>query len=213
MSWPVRFFSSSIGKKLLMAVTGFGFLLYLLLHLAGNLTMYGGRDYFDNYAATLHKMGPVVTVFELGLLAFALVHAGTGLWLFVGNRMARPIRYAGRMRYDGSTLSSRLMPYTGLLMLGFVVLHLMNFRFTGGDHRPLSEIVAGIFTRPPYAAFYIAMMVVLGLHVRHGFWSAFQTVGANHPKYMPALRVLSVVLAVVFAGGFGFLPVYVYMTA
>ncbi len=109
--------STSVGKKLLMAITGFSFCGFLAAHLAGNLTIYGGKDAFNGYAEHLHALGPLLTVAELVLLSFFLVHVITGLILFLQNLKARPVRYAVNKTAGGRTFGSATMPYTGILML------------------------------------------------------------------------------------------------
>jgi succinate dehydrogenase / fumarate reductase cytochrome b subunit len=213
MNWVTGTFGASIGKKVMMAVTGLSFCLFLAAHLAGNLTLYGGREAFNGYAAHLHSLGPLLTVAELGLLALALVHVVTGLLLVYQNFMARPERYQVSARAGGRTIGSATMPYTGVLILMFVIFHLANFHFVDKSHTTIFDIVRGAFSSPVYVGLYIAAMVVVALHVSHGFWSLFQTLGANHPKYMPLIMAASVVFAVVVALGFGFLPVYVAMLA
>ena len=213
MNWITGTLGSSIGKKLMMAVTGLGFCGFLATHLAGNLTIYGGQDAFNSYAAHLHALGPLVTVMELGLLTLGLVHVITGLTLFLGNLKARPTRYAVNKSAGGRTLGSATMPYTGIILLAFIIFHLMNFHFVDKTHTTIFNIVSGAFAKPGYVAIYIAAMVVAAIHVSHGFWSAFQTIGANHPKYMPAIRTLGLVFALIVGIGFGFLPIYIFLLA
>lgn len=209
MNWIASTLGSSIGKKLMMALTGMAFIGFLAAHLAGNLTIYGGKGAFNAYAEKLHSLGPLLTAMELGLAAFALVHIATGLWLFLQNRRARPVRYALDRSRGGRTISSRTMPYTGLLILAFVALHLTNFSFRDKTDTTIFDIVSAAFSSPWTVLVYAAAMIVVGLHVRHGFWSAFQTIGANHPKYMPAVERLSVALGVIVALGFGLIPIVV----
>ena len=213
MNWIEQTFWSSIGKKLMMAVTGLAFIGFLMAHLVGNLTIYGGKEAFNAYAEKLHSLGPLLTIFELGLLFFAVIHIITGLFLFVQNWQSRPAAYAVYNSTGGRTLSSRTMPYTGLIILGFVIFHLINFSFVDKTDRTISQIVTEAFANPAYVIIYVAVMIVVALHVRHGFWSAFQTLGANHPKYMPAISVLSIVLGLIVACGFGFLPIYISLIA
>ena len=208
MNWLTTTLATSVGKKLLMALTGFAFLGFLAAHLAGNLTIYGGREAFNGYAERLHAVGKLLLVFELGLIAFGVVHILTGLVLFYRNRSARPVSYAAKQSAGGQTLASITMPYTGILILAFVLFHLFNFTFTDKTGTTIFEIVTRSFQSPLYVAVYVAAMVVVALHVRHGFWSAFQTLGANHPKYMPAISFLTVALAVVVGIGFGLIPLY-----
>jgi succinate dehydrogenase cytochrome b subunit len=211
MNWVINTIGSSIGKKLLMALTGLGFIGFLAGHLAGNLTLYAGGDAFNAYAEHLHSLGPLVTLAELGLLTMAAVHVTVGLILFVQNLAARPRRYEMDRRAGGRTIGSATMPYTGVAILAFVVFHLVNFHFVDKTHTTIFAIVAAAFANPLYVALYILAMVVVAVHVSHGFWSAFQTLGASHPKYMPALMVVSVIFAVAVGVGFGFLPIYVSM--
>ena len=209
MQWIVDFFGSSVGKKILMALTGFCFIGFLTGHLIGNLTLYGGRDAFNAYAEHLHALGPVITVTEIGLLTMAVIHVFTGLLLFLQNLKARPVRYVVNKNGGGRTISSRLMPYTGFVILLFLIYHLLQFHFVDKTFTTIYDIVSLAFANVLNMSFYIAAMVVVALHIRHGFWSLFQTLGANHPKYMPIIMGGSLVFSLVFGIGFGFLPVYV----
>ncbi len=211
MDWLIKTVSTSVGKKLLMALTGLAFCGFLAAHLAGNLMLYGGADAFNSYAEHLHSLGPLLTVAELGLLALFLVHVLTGLVLFLQNLKARPQRYAVDHSAGGRTLGSRTMPYTGVLIFMFIVYHLMNFHFVDKSHTTIFAIVASAFANPIQMILYIAAVIVVAVHVSHGFWSLFQTFGANHPKYMPTIKMLGILFAVVVGLGFGFIPVYVAM--
>ena len=209
MQWIYNFFGSSVGKKLLMALSGFCFIGFLTGHLVGNLTLYGGRDAFNAYAEHLHALGPVIILVEWGLLTLAIIHVFTGLLLFLQNLKARPIRYAVNKNGGGRTLSSRLMPYTGFVILLFLIYHLLQFHFVDKTFTTIYDIVSLAFANVLNLSFYLVAMVVVALHIRHGFWSLFQTLGANHPKYMPIIMGGSIVLSLIFGIGFGFLPVYV----
>ena len=209
MNWMKQTLWSSIGKKLMMAVTGLAFIFFLMAHLAGNLTIYGGGEAFNTYAEKLHALGPLLTVMELGLLFFAGVHIITGIFLFLQNWQARPTGYTLYKPSGGRTLSSRTMPYTGLIILGFVIFHLINFSFVDKTDRTIFQIISSAFANPFYVIIYVAAMLIVALHVRHGLWSAFQTLGANHPKYMPAIMILSIIVGLIVALGFGFLPIYI----
>jgi succinate dehydrogenase cytochrome b subunit len=211
MHWVVETLQAAIGKKLIMALTGLAFCAFLVVHLMGNLTLYGGRDLFNSYAEHLHSLGPLVTVFELGLLSLAIVHVLTGLVLFYENWRARPVGYCVKKRGGGRTIGSATMPYTGILLLSFVVFHLVNFHFVDKTERTIFDIVSAAFAQPGYVAVYVAMMIVAAIHVSHGFWSAFQTLGASHPKYMPLVRGTSVLFSLVVGFGFGAIPIYVYV--
>jgi len=208
MNWLVNILKSSIGKKLMMAITGLCFCSFLILHLAGNLILYSGRDAFNSYAEKLHSLGSIITVAEFGLLFFAIIHILIGATLFYQNLRARPIRYSIDKWAGGRSIGSVTMPYTGLLLLIFVTIHLLNFHFIEKNDTTIFQIVTDTFAKPGYIAMYIAAMIVVAIHVSHGFWSAFQTIGANHPKYMPVIRGLSIVFSIALGVGFGFIPIY-----
>lgn len=213
MNWLVNTVGTSVGKKLLMAITGLGFIGFLAGHLAGNLSIYMGKDAFNSYAEHLHSLGPLVNVAELVLLAMAVIHVTTGLLLFYQNWSARPVKYAVKENAGGRTIGSATMPYTGVLMLLFVVLHLANFHFVDKTNTTIYEIVSNAFANPALMAIYILAMVVVALHVSHGFWSAFQSLGASHPKYMPLIQALGIAFSIAVGVGFGFIPIYISMLA
>jgi len=213
MKWFLDTLASSIGKKLMMALTGFCFCLFLAVHLAGNLTLFGGKAMFNSYASHLHALGILLVVAEWVLLVLALVHIVTGLTLFYQNIKARPNRYAVNKSAGGRTIGSATMPYTGVLLLAFIVFHLINFHFVDKSQTTIYDIVSQAFASPMYVGIYVIAMIMAGVHVSHGFWSAFQTVGANHPKYMPMIRTLSIVFALVVGFGFGILPIFVSISA
>jgi len=208
MNWLAGTLGSSIGKKLMMALTGLGFCGFLAGHLAGNLTIYWGKEAFNSYAKHLHSLGPLITLAESGLLFFALVHILTGATLFYQNLKARPVRYSVNKSAGGRTVGSRTMPYTGFILLGFIVLHLINFHFVDKTGTTIYQIVHGAFANPGYVAIYVFAMIVAAIHISHGFWSVFQTLGANHVKYMPFIKGVSVIFSLIIVLGFGSLPVY-----
>jgi succinate dehydrogenase / fumarate reductase cytochrome b subunit len=213
MNWLTGTLGSSIGKKLMMAITGLSFCGFLAAHLAGNLTIYGGKEAFNGYAEHLHSLGPLLTVAELGLLTLFLIHIITGVMLFLQNLKARPVRYKINKRAGGRTIGSATMIYTGAALLAFIVFHLINFHFVDKSNTTIFNIVSEAFSSTSYVAIYILAMVIAAIHVSHGFWSAFQTIGANHPKYMPTIQTLGIVFAVAIGIGFGFLPIYIFLLA
>ncbi len=213
MHWLGRILVSSIGKKLLMAVTGTAFVGFLCIHLAGNLTLYGGEGLFNSYVEHLHALGPLIPAAEWILVFLAAVHVGTGLVLFLENRRARPQGYHLKKRAGGRTLSSATMPYTGFLILLFVVFHLVDFHFADRTGTTLYHIVAGAFSNPLRVAVYVVVMAVVAVHVSHGFWSLFQTLGLNHPKYMGLVERAGLVISLVFGIGFGSIPLFVSLFA
>ncbi len=213
MNWFTNTLGTSVGKKLMMAVTGLCFCGFLTVHLIGNLTLYGGKNLFNAYAEHLHSLGPVITVAEWGLLTLAIIHILTGLTLFLGNLNARPERYAVNKSAGGRTLGSSTMPYTGILLLIFIVLHLVNFHFADRTYQTIYHIVSRVLSRPEYVFIYVAAVIIAAIHVSHGFWSAFQTLGANHPKYMPFIQGAGLSFSVIVGFGFGFIPVFIFSIA
>lgn len=211
MKWLYHTLGSSIGKKLMMAVTGLGFCGFLAVHLAGNLTIYGGKDSFNSYSEHLHAWEPLLTLAELGLLFFAFIHITTGAILFYQNLKARPVRYSVNKSAGGRSLGSRTMPYTGILLLVFIIFHLINFHFVDKTGTTIYQIVSGAFEKLAYVIIYIIAMIIAAIHVSHGFWSAFQTIGANHPKYMPWVKVIGIGFSLIIGIIFGSFPVYLWL--
>ncbi len=211
MNWVLRTFSASLGKKWLMAGTGALFLLFLAVHLLGNFNLYGGPAAFNSYSEHLHGLGPLLQAGEIILALAALLHITTGLVLFYQNRRARPVRYVVDKGGGGRTLSSLTMPYTGLLILAFLCVHLATVSryFIHKGELTSFQVLARLFAHPGYVAFYVIFMLFVALHVRHGLWSAFQSVGASHPRYMPFIRGLSVAFAILVGFGFASLPLAV----
>jgi len=209
MNWFTNTLGTSIGKKLMMAVTGLSFIGFLTLHLAGNLSIYGGPDSFNAYAEHLHALGPLLIIAEWILLTLAMVHVLTGTVLFLQNLAARPQRYRANKRAGGRTIGSATMPYTGILILLFVIFHLANFHFVDKSHTTIFQIVSQAFADPVYVAIYVLSMVVVAFHISHGFWSLFQTLGLNHPKYMPTVMAAGTIISLILGIGFGFLPIYI----
>jgi succinate dehydrogenase / fumarate reductase cytochrome b subunit len=212
MNWLAKTLSSSIGKKQVMAVTGLGFCFFLAVHLIGNLTLYGGKGLFLSYVEHLHSLGYLITFAEWGLVLFALAHVGVGLLLFVENQRARPVKYAVKESAGGQSIGSSTSPYTGALILVFIIIHLLKFRFA--DKTGIDEfvILSNTFVHMGYVVFYVAGVIIVAVHVSHGFWSGFQTLGLSHPKYMPLIQLFSTVFGVIIALGFGSIPLFMVST-
>jgi succinate dehydrogenase / fumarate reductase cytochrome b subunit len=208
MNWVFRTFSTSVGKKYLMAASGLLFLMFLATHLLGNLSIYGGPTSFVSYAEHLHALGKLLVVAEVGLIVALIIHVSTAVLLFFENRRARPVKYAVDKGGGGRTFSSQTMPYTGLLILTFIGVHLATFSHHIVDQstRNIFQIARTVFSHDIYLIIYIVGVLVVAFHVQHGLWSAFQTLGANHPKYMPFIEKASTVFAIIVAIGFGSLP-------
>jgi len=210
MGWFIKNFSSSIGKKQIMAITGLIFCTFLTTHLLGNLSIYGGKGSFNSYAEHLHSLGVLIHVAEVFLIIFAVLHISMAVILYFQTLSARPVRYVKKKNAGGRTISSTLMPYTGLIILIFVVAHLINFHFADHTNQTIFDIVSNAFSKPVYVISYVFVMIVAAFHVKHGLWSAFQTIGANHPKYMPFIMAVSLIFSLIVVVGFASIPVYIF---
>lgn len=211
MSWFWQSVNSSVGKKLVMAFTGILLVVYLVIHLAGNLTLYGGEKAFDSYAGVLEVIKPLIRIIEVLLALVFIFHIINGIRVWWGNKKAKPIDYAVNAKSKNSTLFSRTMIHTGVIVLIFLVLHLVTIWYpynAGGGEVNLYKIVSGRFSDPFYAWFYIVAMALLGFHLNHGFQSAFQTLGWNHKKYFSLIQMIGTIYATLTAIGFASLPIY-----
>ncbi len=211
MSWLTRSLKQSIGKKFVMAVTGLFLIIFLFEHIIGNYYLFSGKEAFERYVGALESLGYITPILEIGLALAFIIHIVYGIWLWWGNLKATPIKYEVNGTRENASFTSRNAIWLGLLILLFLFIHIFNFwyhyRFLGYD---LYETVTTLFTNPYYLVFYIFTFVVLGMHIHHGFQSAFQTLGWNHPKYFPFIKKFGTFLAVVFALGFSIIPIYFY---
>jgi len=218
MGWLFRFINSTIGKKFVMAITGSFLVIFMVIHLAGNLTLYGGADLFNGYVLTLDLIKPVIRIIEVVLLAAFILHIFNGVWLWIENKKSKGTRYKINASSENSSLFSRTMFVTGSIVFIFLVLHLATFfwRFNVHDPEGLADlhlyfnIVTGFFQMWWYAILYIIAVILLGFHLNHGFQSAFQTFGWNHKKYTPIIKKLGTLYAIIMAVGFASLPIYFF---
>lgn len=213
MNWYFFILCSSVGKKILMAVTGLCLIGFLAVHLLGNVMAFAGAEAFNGYAAKLHSLQPYLTVFNIGLATLGLVHLIVGVILFFENLKARPKRYKVYQNPGGRTFGSRTMPYTGGLILIFIIFHLLKFTFVDKSITPIYQQMAATFANPIWVVMYVVAMVIVAVHISHGFWSLFQTFGINSPRYMPLIMKLGLVITLVFGIGFGVLPIYLLIIA
>lgn len=199
-------YRSSVGKKSIMAASGLLLSLFLLTHMLGNSVSFLGRNAFNTYAERLHSLGVLVYIFEIGLLTLFLIHIITGIILYLENLQARPSRYSVNTSEGGRSWGSRTMPYTGVIILVFIIVHLMNFHFTDKSV-PVADLVRELLSSPSLAFFYIFSLVALALHLSHGFWSLFQSIGFNHEKYNPLLMKGALVFSILMGTVFILIPV------
>lgn len=209
--------TSSIGKKLLMGATGVFLCLFLVVHLSGNLLLLknDGGVAFNQYSEFMSTSG-LIRVLEIILLLGFVLHILDGLIVTLQNRRARPIRYIVNSPSANSTWMSRNMGITGSLVFVFLVVHLNTFfvqqRLLQTQASMYDAVVSAFRTgwKGWYWAFYVAAMVLLGLHLNHGFHSAFQSLGLNHKRYAPLIRTVGWWFSIVIPAGFAVIPVYFF---
>ena len=210
MNTLLAFWRSTIGKKVVMGVTGLIGLGFVIGHMAGNLQAFSGEAKIDAYGALLHgPLHEVLLIARVVLIAAVLLHITAAYQLTMISRAARPVDYANR-KPQVSTLASKTLRWGGVLLLVFIVFHILHF--TIGTVHP--DFVAGRvyrnlstgFAVKWVAAFYLVAMVALGMHLYHGAWSSMRTLGLAKQSAHPLKRYLPMVLAVVISFGFAVIP-------
>ena len=224
MGWMVRFLSSSIGQKLVMSLTGLFLIVFLIIHLAGNLQLLyddGGKKF--NIYAYLMTHNPVIKTISYGLYFFILLHAVVGILVKRKNSLARGKTYL-KNPTAGNSWASRNMAQLGILLFVFLCIHMGDFwykmkvgalpviEYEGYDHA-----ISNLYIRVQAAyeiwwlvAIYVISMVVLAFHLQHGFQSAFQSLGLRHKKYTPIIAALGLLYSVLVPIGFALIPLYFY---
>src|SRR5688572_8227316 len=224
MSWFTTTFSSTIGRKIVMSITGLFLCSFLVVHLIGNLQLFNddGGHAFNVYS---HFMGhnPVIRVMEFVLLAGFVFHIWDAVALTRRNKAARKVGYAYSRPQDNSNWSSRNMGLLGTVILVFLIIHLYNFFLptkTGGLDKVMVDgvMVDNLYIRVAesfkiwwYVALYVISMIALAYHLIHGFQSAFQTLGLNHKKYTPAIKTFGYAFSVLVCLGFAAMPLYFFL--
>jgi succinate dehydrogenase / fumarate reductase cytochrome b subunit len=215
---------SQVGRKMITGITGFGLMLFIVIHLIGNLLLLApSPDLFNLYAKKLHDLGPLLIIAELGLLSFFGLHAWTGISIFLKRKQAKPVGYAIEAsggKPSKKTLSSMTMAITGGILLVFLVLHIAQFKFGAFDAKEYDPVtihgkqmedlysrVADAFSNKLIVVMYVGVMAMLGMHLRHGFWSAFQSLGAVNPRLTPVIYTLGVFIAIILAIAFMLIPI------
>lgn len=224
MNWLTKFLTSSIGKKMIMSLTGLFLIIFLVVHLIGNLQLMAsdGGQAFNEYAY-LMTTNPLIKTVSYGLYFFILVHIVQGLVLWSQNRSARKSRYA--VSNPATDKTSQNMAWLGIIIMVFLILHLWQFwaqmklgnlafvpasEYGDGSIKNLYAPVYNAFKDPIYVVVYVLSMIVIALHLKHGFQSAFQTLGLNHKKYMPFIKTLGIVYSILVPLGFAIIPIYFY---
>jgi succinate dehydrogenase / fumarate reductase cytochrome b subunit len=210
--------STSVGSKILLALTGLSLVGFLLFHLAGNLLVFFGPDSYNEHAHWLIS-NPLIVPAELGLVAIFLLHVFRALTNFAKNRSARPQPYARQVWAGGASrksVGSTTMIVSGVVLFLFVILHLATFKYgpyypgSVPGERDLYRLMIDVFHHPGYVVFYLGCMVVIGLHLRHGISSAFQSLGLMPGSWAGRILRAGAILAVLVAGGFLVIPIWIY---
>jgi succinate dehydrogenase / fumarate reductase cytochrome b subunit len=205
----LRFYRASIGKKAVMAATGFVLCGYVLAHLIGNLQIYLGRDQINRYAELLHAFPAFLWIARLVLLSVVGLHMVTSLQLWLLKRKARPCDYI-KYSHVPPGYASRTMLWTGPLIALYIVYHVLHLT-TGDIGLPFIPLdaydnVVGGFLKPAVSIVYILAMLALSMHLYHGLWSMFQSLGVSHPRRTPLIKRCAAGLAIVSAAGFISIP-------
>jgi succinate dehydrogenase / fumarate reductase cytochrome b subunit len=206
------FFGSTIGKKAVMAVSGVVLFGFVGVHLLGNLQIFLGPDQFNEYARSLRHLPVLVWIVRVVLLVMVTLHIWSSLQLAVAKSEARPIGYV-RTDSAGSTYASRTMYMSGPIVAAFVVYHLMQFTFgVGGTAFEKFDAYGNVingFRVPVVSGFYVLAIGLLCLHLRHGLWSMFQTLGFHHPRYLRGFKTAAAIIALAIFLGFISIPIAV----
>jgi succinate dehydrogenase / fumarate reductase cytochrome b subunit len=220
LRWFFRLLSSSIGQKFVMGITGLLLCGFVAAHLAGNLLLFVGADLFNEYAHKLHAQWELLIVAEIGLFVLFLMHIYLAFTTSIGNSQAREELYAVKQpKVPGRVIGANAWMFgSGAVILGFVLLHLIDLRigveffnlrgFHYAGKLPFDQTLM-VLNDPISRIIYVVGAVVLGIHLSHGFASAFQSLGLNHPKYMPLIKVVGKLFGLVVAIGFAAIAIFV----
>ncbi len=213
---------SSVGRKILNGLTGLMLSAFMLIHLVENLLLFKGPEKFNKWVYFLTSFDELLWVIEFLLVLVFVVHIISAVNVWLSKLKARPESYKKLTTAGGpsrQTVFSKSMIYTGGLLLIFLVGHIITLKY--GPHysveyngivmRDMYRLVMEVFRQPGYVIWYEVIMILLGFHLRHGFWSAFQSLGVSHPKYSPLIYTAGILFAVIIAVGFLSIPVWIYL--
>lgn len=221
MSTFRRVFFSTVGTKLLIGLTGLALFAYLILHLAGNALIFAGPEIFNEYSHTLIS-NPLTIPIEIALLLIFLVHVYKAVTNYIGNQRARPVGYEEK-RYAGHTsrksIASSTMIWSGVVIFLFILIHVKQFKYgawyqtvSENPVRDLARTEFEVFAQPLWVALYVVATLLVGLHLRHGISSGFQSLGFDHAVYTRRLTRWGVAFAILIGGGLALIPIWVYFT-
>lgn len=224
MSWLIKFITSSLGQKVIMSLTGLFLTSFLVIHLLGNLQLLAndGGESFNTYAYMMTN-NPLIKGVSYGLYFFIIVHTIQGLMITFKNKMSRGGQgYAVKPKGNAS-FSSKNMALLGTLILAFILIHMGDFwlkmkmdwlgepKLYEGFEVPVKDLYARVsvaFQNPLLVLAYVVGQIVLALHLWHGFQSAFQSLGLNHPKYTPAIKGFGKAFSILVPAGFAIIPIF-----
>jgi succinate dehydrogenase / fumarate reductase, cytochrome b subunit len=224
MNWYAQAMTSSIGKKLVMALAGIFLILFLPVHMGINLLILGPDTVLFNIAANFMASNLVIKIVEIILFLAIILHVIYGLILQVQNWFARPKRYRIENYTSQSSFFSKWMIHTAAIILTFLIIHFFDFYFkvkifgeevddiiiNGKHYHDLGALVLAKFEMPLFVIIYLIGFLFLGFHLLHAFQSAFQTLGLNHSKYTPVIKALGVIYTVLIFAGFSLIPLLIY---
>lgn len=224
MSWFSQALSSTIGRKVVMSLTGLFLITFLVVHVSGNMLMFKNDDgeAFNLYAQFM-TTNPLIKIASYILYTGILLHVIYALILSVYNKNARPVGYAVAHSEQNSTWKSRNMGILGTIVLIFLIIHLRAFwyemkfgdipttNYAGVEVRNLYVVMVAAFSQWWIVVLYVLAMIGLAFHLAHGFWSAFQTLGLQHKKYSPLIKNLGYIFAIVVPLLFAIMPIYIYI--
>jgi succinate dehydrogenase / fumarate reductase cytochrome b subunit len=208
--------TNSVAKKAIMAVSGIIMVLFLIAHMVGNLKAFSGPETFNHYSEWLRTFGEpalpartLLTVIEAGLVISVVAHMWAAFALWRQARAARPVRYVSK-KPVAQSYASRTMRWGGVIILLFIVYHLLDQTFgavnpAGADSTPYQRLVAG-FSNPFVTAFYVVALILLGFHLRHGIWSATQTLGQSNRRRERTVNAFAIGFSVLLIGGYLLVP-------
>jgi len=222
MKWIINFLTSSLGKKIIMSLTGLFLITFLFVHLIGNLQLLAGDDGVSfNVYAKFMTSNPLIKFTSYGLYFFILLHIVQGFVIWFSNKNAKGSRYA--VAPKNTSWASSNMAILGTIITVFLLIHMYQFWFKmklgfippvtidGVEMSNLYATVAEAYQNIFFVIFYVASMVVIGLHLSHGFQSAFQSLGLNHKKYTPIIKGIGTAYSILVPLGFAIIPIWMYM--
>jgi succinate dehydrogenase / fumarate reductase cytochrome b subunit len=211
-----KFYGTTIGKKIVMALTGAFLVLFLIGHVAGNLQILAGREKINHYAELLHSSMGLLWGFRIALIASVVLHVRAALQLYALKAAARPVQYA-KKTHRVATLASRMMIWSGYVVGAFIIFHILHFttgtvgyggatKFIEGD---VFENVTVAFKNPAIAGVYVVCMALIGQHLSHGLFSFTQSLGLSHPTYSARAKTVAQVVGYAVAAAFALVPIAV----